>query len=295
MSNILSINKETKFFGILGYPLSHTLSPLIHNYLLTEYRQNAVYIVLEKEFPDKFTLLKDRGLIKMSGLSVTIPHKEWAFDISDENGDEAARIMGAANTLVLQDDGQVFSYNTDGLGALQAIRESKRNVFGSNFDILILGSGGSAKGIAYEILKSEFSGKLVVAARNKEKGRELVQTLNTVRHESSEFCLLNELEPTGNRFQIIINTTPVGMKGVDAKPILTEGFIQKKHIVFDIVYNPLITPLVAEAVRVGAKVIPGYEMLLYQAMEQFRLFTNISVSGKYVKEVRKLLEEKLGT
>jgi shikimate dehydrogenase len=294
MSSLLSINKDTKFFGILGFPLSHTLSPLIHNYLFTEYKQNAIYIVLEKEHPDKFTLFKDKGLIKISGLSVTIPHKEWAFEISDECGDETSQLMRASNTLVLKEDGQIYSYNTDGQGALRAIRECKKNIFSSKQNILILGSGGSAKGIACEIVKSEFQGNIFISARNKEKGKELSQILNNIKPSICEFLPLEELEPNGSRYNIIINTTPIGMHGTNEKPILNDEFLLKKHIVFDIVYNPLFTPLVSSALKVGAKVILGYEMLLYQAIEQFKLFTGISVSKKYIELLRKLLEEKLG-
>ncbi|MCX7997496.1 MAG: shikimate dehydrogenase [Leptospiraceae bacterium] len=290
---MLTINRDTKFFGILGYPLGHTLSPLVHNFLFEEYKQNAIYIVLEKEHPDKFTLFKDRGLIRMSGLSVTIPHKEWAFDISDECGDETSRIMGAANTLVLKEDGQIFSYNTDGLGALKAILENKKNIFSNKFDILILGSGGSAKGIAFELLRSEFQGNLTIVARNKEKGNEFVSTLNKLFPDRAEFIPLSELEKDTARYGVIINTTPVGMKGFEAKPILTEEHLTKKQIIFDIVYNPIQTPLVEAAQKVGAKVIPGYEMFLYQAMEQFKLFTGIVVSPKNIGVVRKLLEETL--
>lgn len=290
---MLKINKDTKFFGVLGYPLSHTLSPLVHNFLFEEYKQNAIYIVLEKEHPDKFTLFKDRGLIRMSGVSVTIPHKEWAFDISDESGDESSRVMGAANTLILKEDGQIFSYNTDGIGALKAILENKKNIFSTKFDTLILGSGGSAKGIAFELLRSEFQGNITIAARNKEKGNELIQSLNKLFIGRSEFIPLSELEKDTSRYGLIINTTPVGMKGINAKPILTEEHINKKQIIFDIVYNPINTPLVEIAQKVGAKIIPGYEMFLYQAMEQFKLFTGITVSSKNISIVKKLLEDTL--
>lgn len=290
---MLNINKDTKFFGVLGYPLTHTLSPLVHNFLFEEYKQNAIYIVLEKEHPDKFTLFKDRGLIRMSGISVTIPHKEWAFDISDESGDENSRIMGASNTLVLQEDGQIFSYNTDGIGALKAILENKKNIFSTKFDILILGSGGSAKGIAFELLRSEFQGGITIAARNKEKGNELVQSLNKTFAGRAEFLPLSELRKDIHHYGIIINTTPIGMKGIDAQPILTEEYINKKQIIFDIVYNPVNTPLVEIAQKVGAKIIPGYEMFLYQAMEQFKIFTGITVSQKNIGIVKKLLEDVL--
>jgi shikimate dehydrogenase len=160
-------------------------------------------------------------------------------------------------------------------------------------DTLILGSGGSAKGIAYALLRSEFQGSITIASRNKEKGTELVQTLEKFFPGRAEYISLSEIGADTSQYGLIINTTPIGMKGVNGKPILTEEHLNKKQIIFDIVYNPVTTPLVEMGQKVGAKVILGYEMFLYQAIEQFRFFTGISVSQKNIIAVRKLLEDAL--
>ncbi|MCB1141211.1 MAG: shikimate dehydrogenase [Leptospiraceae bacterium] len=293
MISLNQINRDTKFYGILGFPLSHTLSPLIHNTLFAEYKQNSVYLVFEKEHPDKYTLFKERGLIKIYGLSVTIPHKEWAFQISDDC-DETGRIMEASNTLILNsEEGFIQSFNTDGMGAVRAILETKKNFLNNPKDVLVLGSGGSARGISYALLKSGFPNKIVIAARNEEKGKQIVSTLNQVRQFSSEYSPIPKNIEESKRFSVIINTTPLGMKGQSQSLILPEEYINKNHILFDIVYNPIKTPLVQNAIKNGAKVIPGYEMLLYQAMEQFRLFSGITPSSRHVNQIRKLLQTKL--
>ncbi len=292
MAQYPNIDRETKFFGILGYPLAHTLSPLIHNTLFSEYKQNALYLVFEKEHPDKFTLFKEKGLIKIYGLSVTIPHKEWAYTISDEC-DETGKAMESANTLILNLEGSIQSHNTDGIGAVKAILEAKKNFLSITKDVLILGSGGSARGISYALLKSGFSNKIVIGARNEEKGKQIVSSLNSVKPLSSEYLSVEEVIKQKKRFYLIINTTPVGMKGINDLPILPDDFFSKTQMIFDIVYNPTKTPMVLAGIKAGAKVIPGYEMLLYQAMEQFKLFSGISPSTKHINQIRKLLESKL--
>jgi len=287
-----NIDKETKFYGILGYPLSHTLSPLIHNTLFSEYKQNSIYLVFEKEHPDKFTLFKEKRLIKIYGLSVTIPHKEWAYTISDEC-DETGKDMESANTLIVNDEGSILSHNTDGIGAVRAILEAKKNFFSITKDILILGSGGSARGVSYALLKSGFTNKIVIGARNEEKGKQIVNSLNLVKPLSSEYLSIEDVIKQKKRFFLIINTTPVGMKGITDLPILPEDFFSKTQLIFDIVYNPTKTPMVLAGIKAGAKIIPGYEMLLFQAMEQFKLFTGITPASKHINQVRKLLESKL--
>jgi shikimate dehydrogenase len=287
-----NLDRETKFYGILGYPLSHTLSPLIHNTLFSEYKQNAIYLVFEKEYPDKFTLFKEKRLIKIYGLSVTIPHKEWAYTISDEC-DETGKAMESANTLIVNSEGSIQSHNTDGIGAVKAILEAKKNFLSITKDVLILGSGGSARGISYALLKSGFINKIVIGARNEEKGKQIVSSLNLVKPLSSEYLSIEEVIKQKKRFYLIINTTPVGMKGINELPILPEDFFSKTQLIFDIVYNPTKTPMVLAGIKAGAKIIPGYEMLLYQAMEQFKLFSGITPVSKHVNQVRKLLESKL--
>jgi shikimate dehydrogenase len=285
----MQIDHDTKFFGILGFPLSHTLSPVIHNGLFAEYGVNALYLVLEKEKPNSKILLGKDG-ISISGLSVTIPHKEWAYKIADYK-DEASTNMKASNTLI-RSESKINAYNTDGYGAVRSIEEYKKDFFESKSagDILILGSGGSAKGISYSLVKRGLtSSKIIVAARNKKTGSQLVKTLNSIQAGISEYLPLDSLEENKKRFSLIINTTPVGMKGKTDSQILSEKFFSKTQTLFDIVYNPLETPLVKMAKKSGTHIIPGYEMLLYQAMEQFRLFTQIQVDTKRISLVRKWL------
>lgn len=289
----MQINRDTKYFGILGFPLSHTLSPVIHNGLFHDYKVNALYLVLEKEKPTR-NLLLGKETVSLSGLSVTIPHKEWAFKVAD-NTDEASTNMKASNTLV-RFESKVSAYNTDGYGAVRSIEEYKKDFFESkrSGDILILGSGGSAKGISYSLVKRGLStSKIVIAARNEKTGKGLVKILNSIENGIAEYSSLDAIEKDSKRFSLIINTTPVGMKGKTDSQIVSDKFFHKSQSLFDIVYNPLETPLVKMAKQNGTKIIPGYEMLLYQAMEQFRLFSQIQVDNQRISLVRKWILQKL--
>lgn len=284
------MNRDTKFLAILGYPLSHSLSPLIHNGLISEFTINYFYLVLEKEKPSKKILL-DNDSISFKGVSVTIPHKEWAFKNSDFQ-DPVSKVMKSSNTLINQ-NGKIYAYNTDGLGAVTAIREYFPIAFKEK-DILILGSGGSARGIAYSLLneKSE-SQKICISARNEKASRKILKDISKIKKEQAYFVPLEEISKFKENFQLIINTTPVGMKGREDSQILKKDFFSKENILFDIVYNPIETELVKMAKSNGSKIIPGYEMLIYQAMEQFFLFTGIRVNEKQIEKVRNWIIKKL--
>ncbi len=284
------MNRDTKFLGILGYPLSHTLSPIIHNGLISEFGINYSYLVLEKEKPNKKILLSNDS-ISFKGLSVTIPYKEWAYKNSDFQ-DEASKLMKSSNTLISQ-NGKIYAYNTDGLGAVTAIKEYFPATLKEK-DILILGSGGSARGIAYSLLNEKSdSTKICISARNKITSNKMIKDLEKIKKHQTYFVPLSEIQKHKEKFSLIINTTPVGMKGREDSQILNKDFFSKENILFDIVYNPIETELVKIAKSKGTKIIPGYEMLIYQAMEQFFLFTGIRVNEKQIEKVRNWVVKKL--
>ncbi len=275
------ISNKTKIFGIIGNPLSHTLSPVIHNFLFKEYGFDGIYLVFETQNPDStFVALQN---LKVCGLSVTIPYKEWAYSIADVK-DKPSEWMKASNTLTFN-SGNIFANNTDGYGAVEAIKNAKGNAFDSN--IIILGSGGSARGISYSLSEElGHKNKIFISARNEIKSMELVSLLNSIRPDSSEFIPLSKVGELRESTSLIINTTPLGMKGHGQEILLPENFFSKHHTLFDIVYNPYRTPLVRLAARKKAKIILGYEMLVYQAMKQFELFTKIKVENKIIEKVK---------
>lgn len=265
-----TINGHTKLFGILGHPTGHSLSPRIHNAAFLARKINAVYVPFDIE--ESGAALK-RALLTfpIHGLSITIPHKVWAARAADSY-DALTECCGAANTLVRTADGKLQAFNTDGPGAVRALKQSISNLRGRRF--LLIGYGGSATAIAHSLLLDEKPAMLAIAGRDNRKLKKFCQTLQTKHMDCATQIRITDykdLEP--GDVDIIIHTTPLGMQGKPQELPLPENFIQTFHYVFDIVYNPSRTVLLQHAAKVGAKTIPGYLMLLYQAVLQFEKFT----------------------
>lgn len=290
-------SKHTELFGILGYPLGHTLSPWIHNTLFQLSGYDGVYLVFENKRWNEIGLrpLFDLGV---KGVSVTIPFKEWAYSQANIVC-KASQTMGSSNTLLFREG--IEAVNTDGTGAVRSILQANPDLLDPNLEkqILVLGSGGSAKGIIFSIAEflqnnanqGKIQRRVNILARNEVATKEILNSLGnpewlgiTTKEKS-----LEEAE----NYDLVIHTTPVGMKGFGGEPILNSDFFTKKHTLFDIVYNPLETDLVKQAKKKKAEIIPGYHMLLYQGIRQFELFTNIQSKQKWIRKVESLLFKQL--
>ncbi|MCB1326462.1 MAG: shikimate dehydrogenase [Leptospiraceae bacterium] len=250
--------------------MSHSLSPRLHNAAFANRRINAAYLPFEIEKADA-ALKRAFQKLRIRGLSVTIPHKGWAARVADEL-DPLSECSGAANTLLFQDDGVVLGRNTDGPGALRALKESLGVLRGRRF--LLLGYGGSATAIAHALALEEKPALFLLSGRNKRKLDRFARDLSdqhatrSLKIRTTDF---EDLEP--DDVDVIIQTTPLGMQGQSDELPLPETFVQSFHTVFDIVYIPARTPLLKLAAARKARTVPGYLMLLYQAVLQFELFT----------------------
>lgn len=294
MGRLSKINRDTKLYGIIGNPLGHTASPIIYNYLFKKYKQNSLYIVLEIPNIEENTIALFK-LMRINGLSVTIPYKEWACTVAT-NKDATSSFIGASNTIVF-DGNDIHAYNTDGYGAVRAIEENSPDYFESDdpSNILILGSGGSTRGISFALIQRGLKQKkIIIASRNKETGPFIVQKLNSLQANSAEWIDIKDISNLDKKsVSLIINTTPVGMKGFEDDLLVPEEFFTEDQIVFDIMYNPIKTKLIRAAEECDALCIPGYEMLLYQAIKQFEYFTGIQVKSKHIHKLKKKLARKI--
>jgi shikimate dehydrogenase len=207
------------------------------------------------------------------GINVTVPHKEAVIPYLDEVDDWATE-AGAVNTIVKRDGGRLSGHNTDGYGFLRALRE------GGNFGprgrrVLVLGAGGAARGIVLALLR-EGVGELIIANRTLARAEGLVRLAQAKGVKSQAIPLSwNELALAAVQAELIVNCTTIGMAhGPDPRgtPLLRHQ-IPPTALVYDLVYNPLETPLLREAARAGAGVLGGIQMLVYQGAASFEMWT----------------------
>jgi len=278
LKNIYRVNdarENFKIYGVIGNPVSKSMGYLIHNRAFREIGSPHIYVSFLVENVEKFFIaFKDF----FSGLSVTMPAKENIMPLLDKV-DAAAQSIGAVNTVV-EEDGKWVGYNTDCSGAIGAL-DSYTSL--KNKNILILGSGGTAKAIGYGI--KEKGGRLTVSYnRNKERGESLAKELD---------CQLVHCSDAGTQsIDILINCSPVGMNpNINQTPFIARDF-KEGMVVFDSVYNPLETKLLREAKTAGCTVIPGSELFINQAARQFELWTGQPAP---IDSMREVLMEKLSS
>jgi len=257
------INKETKLYGIIGNPVSHSMSPAIHNAAFIEKGLNNVYVPLK--IANIGTFMKECRKIDFHGFSVTIPHKESVLPFLDDI-DHTARKIGAINTIVNQ-NGTLTGYNTDCMAAVTGLECSLKeaNETLNNKKISIIGAGGAARAIAFGL--KEKGCDITIFNRTIERAEKLSHDVKC-RFESFKEIHKHDSD-------ILINTTAIGMfPDVDQTPV-SKSILKENMIVFDAVYNPIETRLLRDAKAKGCHTVNGLSMFINQAAEQFRLWTNI--------------------
>jgi 3-dehydroquinate dehydratase / shikimate dehydrogenase len=257
------LSKDSEIYGVIGYPIGHSRSPLIHNAALKAVGRDAVYLPLEvddaTQFLRDFVHPKTKKLNwNLRGLSVTIPYKLSVMPHLDFI-DPAAKAVGAVNTIVVKGD-ELHGYNTDVNGAMKPLTELIE-IKGAR--AAIIGAGGAARAICYGLLARGAS--VTIYARDLHKAQALADEFNVQVASLAEF--------KGNA-DIIINCTPVGMQGHNegVSPINAEA-LRNVQLVYDLIYNPMETQLLKDAKAAGCKTLGGMAMLIGQAAEQFRLWT----------------------
>lgn len=256
----MKLSGRTKITGLFGYPVEHTLSPAMHNAAFEALGLDYTYVA----FPVHPDYLKDavRAIkaLNLRGVNVTIPHKEKVIPLLDDI-DEEASFIGAVNTIV-NSDGRLKGYNTDGRGFMQSLSEHGISV--ERKDIIIIGAGGASRAISYYLCQK--TEELFLYDVDKEKAKRLAEDLKKVCNNASA------LEDIGNtdRFHILINATPLGLKKEDPLPFNTAP-LGPDQIVCDLIYKE--TKLLEEASKKGCVTLSGLGMLLWQGVLAFELWT----------------------
>jgi shikimate dehydrogenase len=255
---------------VIGDPVGHSLSPLMHNAALEHLGLREKFSfekikVPRNGLPDFMT---KTGMKEFTGLSVTMPHKEAIIPFIDSLSEEAGLIR-AVNTVTLKGD-ELIGHNTDGPGCIRALGAAGVTIKGRV--VVVLGAGGAAKAIAVS-LALEKAKKIFILNRNPTTAEDVAGTVRKISNIDVEAASLDSIEEALADADILINATPVGMSGTSPKTIVPRESIRRNMNVFDIVYEPIETQHLKDARRVGAKTIPGTEMLLHQGALQFKLFT----------------------
>jgi 3-dehydroquinate dehydratase/shikimate dehydrogenase len=258
------IDPDTQVFGIMGQPVGHSLSPRIHNAAFAAGGLNAVYLPFEVRDPVQFIRRmahpKTRELDwKLSGLSVTAPHKSTVMQILDWI-EPAAKEIGAVNTIVARDD-QLRGYNTDTAGFISSLR----NVLGSLKDArcAIIGAGGAARACSWAL--TDQGADVTILARDITKAQSLADRFRAKYRELSGAAY--------GDFDVVVNATPLGTRGqLENETPATAAQLREVRLAYDLVYNPIETRFIREARAAGCEVLSGIEMLLAQAIEQFKLW-----------------------
>ena len=280
------MHKEANFIkiaGVIGDPINHTRSPLIHNYWIKKNNINCFYIPLNvksSELEKKLNFIRELGFC---GLNVTIPHKENIINLADEIM-ESAKVIGAANTIYFE-NGKIIADNTDTYGFHQSILKNFPNYNFKKEKVLIFGSGGAARAITSVFLK-EKAFEISIINRNREKAERLRDILSP-RIKIYDW---NDYSNALCDASTVVNTTSLGNIGFEKFSTDLKG-VRKNGIAIDLVYNPLKTSFMKKAEKENLKVINGLDMLIYQAKKGFQQWFNKTPT--YTPELRKLIENSL--
>lgn len=248
--------------GIIGRPVTHSLSPVLHNAWIEAAGLNAVYAPLAPT-ADGFRALVDglRGGV-IRGVNVTIPFKEEALAAADEASDRA-RLAGAANLLLFREDGTIFADNTDGLGMLGALEVQAPGFDPRAGPVVILGAGGAARGAAAALLLAG-APEIRIVNRTFDRAENLARDIGpSVKAVSAENALAGA--------NLIVNATSLGLGGGPG-PDIDLGPAPKTAVVLDMVYKPLRTKFLQRAAGLGLRTVDGLEMLIRQAAPSFEAF-----------------------
>jgi shikimate dehydrogenase len=276
----MKISGKTRICGIIGDPVEHTLSPVMHNAAFEELNLDFVYVAFRVRREELRDALNGARSLDFHGLNVTMPHKNAVMKYLDEI-DSTAMFIGAVNTI-LNNEGRLMGYDTDGIGALNALKENGITPNGKK--LLLLGAGGAGKAIAFHAAQEVE--ELVILNRTPQKAKKLAEILRKEFNKKINGNMLSTeiIKEELRDADILVNSTSVGMHPDVNQSLVPPSSLRPDLCVMDIIYNPLETKLAKDAKAVGAKVVSGIEMLVHQGAASFEIWTNHSAPVKVMKQ-----------
>lgn len=282
MRDSRTITAATRLCAVIGNPIGHSLSPAIHNAAFEALDLDFIYVACQVE-DVRGALAGMRALHNFRGMSVTIPHKTEAMKYVDEVN-ETDRSIGSINTIIKEDD-KLVGLGTDGPGALKALVDAGVDLEGKN--VLMLGSGGAARAIAFTLARQTALGELRLLDVNEAMLAGLAADLRAGTSAPVETGVLSEdsLAAAMKKTDLIVHCTPIGMHPKEGASLVPPHLFRTGQVVFDIVYTPLETRLLADARARGLKTISGVEMFINQAVLQFEKFTGVEAPAEVMRQV----------
>ncbi|MCK5177337.1 MAG: shikimate dehydrogenase [Candidatus Aenigmarchaeota archaeon] len=280
------IDSKTKLIGVIGKPIEHSMSPPMHNAAFLKNSLNYVYLAFGVE--DLGGAIKSMLALNIRGYNVTIPYKTEVIAYLDQI-EPVAKKIGAVNTIV-NENNILKGYNTDYIGAIEALEEKIKI---KDKKAIVLGAGGASRAICFGLLNK--GAEVLILNRTVEKGMQLADELNQHWKNKASSMSVNEatIQLTKN-YDILINTTSVGMHPKINQTPLEKKFLAKNLLVMDIIYNPLQTQFLKDAKNIGCKTISGLKMFVNQGAISFELFTGKKPPKEIMeKTVKDLLEQKI--
>jgi len=269
----MKISVDTKIYAVIGDPIAQSLSPQLHNGLFKETGVDALYLPIAVKSEELEKLVDGFRLMNFGGFNITKPHKMEIMKCLDRLDPLAVKI-GAVNTVVFR-DGKMVGYNTDGFGFIKSI-ESKIEIPKDELTILILGCGGAVKSVAMALADWGIK-KVIIANRTVAKAEELANQINEGWPGQAQAIGMTPeaLKKAVDEAAVLVNGTSLGMADTAEQSPLPKELLKKELLVYDMIYSPAVTQLMKDAKAIGAQTENGLEMLLYQGLLAFELWTGI--------------------
>ena len=269
--NNISVN--TKIAGVIGDPISHSLSPKIHNYLIAKYQIDGLYLPFKVTAENLADCAKTFANLGFRGFNVTLPHKENIFKICHHLSETALNVA-AVNTVIITPDHKLFGHNSDGEGFINNIKQNAPAFDFKGKNVVVLGAGGATRAIYYALLK-EGVRKITISNRGEERARILIDDFAAkFKNIELDFVPWSQREQALKGCDLLINCTSLGMKGQE-NLVMDLKNLGKNALVTDIVYQPLMTDLLLAAKTQGNQIVTGIGMLINQALVGFEAWYGV--------------------
>ncbi|MEM3061247.1 MAG: shikimate dehydrogenase [Candidatus Bathyarchaeia archaeon] len=285
----MRITGKTKLCCLIGSPVEHSLSPVMHNAAFKALSLDYAYVAFNVSKTRLKNAIHGIKALGIHGVNVTTPHKTSIIKFL-EKFDESASEVKAVNTI-LNVNSRLIGYNTDGIGAIEALK--KNGVSLKDKKVVLLGAGGAARAISFSLINNEC--KLVVFNRTFSRAKKLVEELRKKGKSVEISCYRlsdKNLKEELSDANVLINATSIGMRPRENESLVKKELLKPSLYVFDIVYDPLETKLLKDAKSIGAHAINGLEMLVYQGAASFKIWTGKDAPIEVMKDAirSKLLE-----